>query len=133
MRSCLIDVAARASPSPGERAEGAVSLDQGRDLPADSGGWLRHCNRQRCAEGGKPSSLKSGTPNAGDGRARRIENYHCGEFSVQPISGARAPVCPDSDPDVRAIRQDINKSINTAGPDPQAGRGITKSKVVQRW
>jgi hypothetical protein len=22
--------------------------DQGRDFPADSGGWLRHCNRQRC-------------------------------------------------------------------------------------
>lgn len=26
---------------------------------------------------------------------------------------ARAPVCPDSDPNVRAIRQDINKSIET--------------------
>ena len=29
----------------GERAEGAVSLDRGRDLPADNGGWLWHCNR----------------------------------------------------------------------------------------
>jgi hypothetical protein len=40
-------VAARATPSPRERAEGSVSMDQGCDFPADSGSGLRHCNRQR--------------------------------------------------------------------------------------
>src|SRR3984893_2828895 len=45
-----------ATPSAGERAEGAVSVDQGRDLPADSGGWLRHCKRQRCLALGWPGA-----------------------------------------------------------------------------
>ena len=48
--------------------ECAVSLDQGRDLPADSGGWLRHCNRQRClargASGAGPDPQAGGRSGA---------------------------------------------------------------------
>jgi hypothetical protein len=33
-------------------------------------------------------------------------------FAYLPL-GVRVPVCPDSDPDVKTIRQDINKSIDT--------------------
>ena len=63
-------VAARAPPSPRERAEGSVSLDQGRDLPADSGGGLRHCQRQRCLALGEPALAR--IPKAGADQARQL-------------------------------------------------------------
>ena len=115
-------VAARAAASPGERAEGAISLDQGRDLRADRGGWLWHCHRQRSVARGAPGAGADSQGGRRSGRQAQLARLQAirmmlwNQASADPIKAAEALIKLEAR-EARLLGLDMPQRLAITDPD----------------